>query len=53
MDKKKQKQIEALYSEMGRRGAKARAQKLSAARRSEIAKKAALKRWAAARKKGR
>jgi hypothetical protein len=37
--------LSALYSEMGRRGAKARAKKLSAKRRREIAAGAAKARW--------
>ncbi len=38
-------QISALRREMGRRGGVARAEKLSQERRSQIAKKAAKKRW--------
>jgi len=38
-------------AQLGRRGGKARAKKLSAERRSEIARKAALARWSREKKK--
>ena len=45
-EEKEEKKVSSAAAEMGRRGGKARAQNLSAERRSEIARKAAAARYA-------
>jgi hypothetical protein len=42
----KQKEIRAYFAKFGREGGKARAKKLTPARRQEVARKAAQARWA-------
>lgn len=44
---KEREELSSAAAEMGRKGGKARASKMSPERRTEIARKAAAKRWAA------
>ncbi len=45
----KEKKVSSAAAELGSKGGKARAKKMRAARRSEIARKAAKKRWSGSR----